>query len=426
MKFSGVTRFTLLLATRAAVLLQTCGKKIEKSWLLPYGSASFYETLERVLRRHPYYPLKVLIDADVDVKRDELPQGSFSARRQIITRQRAAHFQDSFLSASFAEKAPLGGWHVVHMGLSHQGWLQDIFEALQTRSENRMEPLSFFAAEAPHYAAHLALQQGGGWRFLNILTESTGLRQIVLRDRRPVFTRLQADIYPSMPQEVLTAKLAEHIRAGRDYLPRLGLAASAMCPVQLFVPAALKDIMVDDVQLYALDAPAPGIVPPEWAADIAWLAMAAAQNHSAMSVEPAWLRQRHHSFLSRKLAMIALLCFGSAGVYTGVSLLTKPATQEEITPPALMLPAEPEPRVEAPPAPPPAPPDMKLEAVIYNNPQDWAVWIDGQKYVPQSETGGAVTVVDVSPGEVLVRWQQGETAKEIPLTLKTAATGLVR
>jgi hypothetical protein len=62
------------------------------------------------------------------------------------------------------------------------------------------------------------------------------------------------------------------------------------------------------------------------------------------------------------------------------------------------------------------PPELKLEAVIYNSPQDWVVWINGEKHVP-GDVKNHLTMLDVSPQSVLVNWQDGKAQQRITLNL---------
>lgn len=422
MKFSGVTRFTLLLASRAAMLMQSCGKKAEKIWVLPYDGADFYDTLEKALARQAYYPLKIIIDAPLDIRRDDLPPAGAQTRKAIIERQRAAHFPDSFLSTSQLEKNKLGEWRVTHIGCADEPWLRDVLDHIKSHAENRMEPLAFFAAEWPHYARQVMPDAGHGWQFVNILTQSMGLRQIVLKDGVPVFTRLQEDTYPSLAQDQLKTRLAAHIKAGRDYLPRLGVAAIGAVPVKLFVPAFLKDMALDDIQLYALDTPQAALVQPEWAADVAWLSVAAAQDHASLPLNPVWLRQRSISSAMRQYASIVLLCFGCLGIFTGVSLLTK---QQKAEPPAAFV-VDPQLHSALPQPQPKAPPDLTLEAVLYHGSDDWVVWINGDKHAAHDAgKAAAFQLVDVTPQAVLVRWDDGVGGtRDIPLRLRKNVSGL--
>jgi hypothetical protein len=394
-----VTRFTLLLGARAAILMQSCGQNIEKSWILPYNSADFHSVLQQALRRYPHYPLKIVVDrVGLDVRRDALPPVSFMARQPLLQRQAAHHFPDALLRGSMSIKQENKSYQGLHAACPDETALRGYFEQINTLP-NPMEPLRLFPLEWASYAAQVSLLPQKGWVFANILTESLGLRQILLHDGVPVFTRLHEDSYPSLAQPVLQTRIAAHIRSTRHYLPRLNAAIPADMPARLYVPAFLKDfaeykeLQELQVQIYALEAPHASMVPPEWSADIAWMSTAARQKHAVLPIHPQWLKERRDSVMKRQIALWALIGFGSAGIYSGMTMLVNVGHKE----PPLMA-AEP---IAAAKAFEP-PPQLNLEAVLYNGPQDWAVWINGEKRMPGDDSG-AYKIVDVTPAEVRVQ-----------------------
>lgn len=430
MIFCGVTRFTLLLSPRAAVLMLTNGKEIETSWILPYDSAEFYDTLLNTLKRHPFYPLKIVVDStQLDVRMETLPPVSPWARKSIIERQRAHYFPKAQLetSLSFHDKAS-GKWHVLHAATPEEAWLQPIFDRLQ-QINNPIEPLSFFATEWFDFAGHVSVMPQKGWAFVNVLCESFGLRQLVLNNGKLVFTRSHPDCVPSMAKDELATRLAAHIKSTLDYLPRLDSGLAAITP-RLYVADYLKDIGQDaalsalNTQVIAIVSPKTAHVPPEWAADIAWLHVAAQEKHAALPMDTSWLRQMRDGSMKKQIAVWVLLAFGSAGIFSGMSILTgvgnsahvatAPVQITEPVKPVSMIAPEPE-------APLATPPALTLNAVIYNSPNDWVVWINGEKHVPGIEKNH-LTLLDVSPQHVSVHWQDGKAEQQMTLNLVPTQT----
>lgn len=395
-----ITRFTLLYGMRAAVLMQSSGRDIEKSWILPHASPDFFATLKQALRRHPHYPLKIIIDrAGLDIKADKLPPVNAMNRRSILERQSAHLFPNGLLRASRSLRQADGNLQALHTSCPDEAALRGFFEQINTLP-NPMEPLRLLPLEWESYASSASGMPQQGWAFVNILAEAVGLRQIVMQDGVPLFTRLHEDCTPSLPREVLIPRLAAHIRSTRDFLPRLDSVIPADLEARLYVPEFLKDISGLEsarVQIYALTNSHAALVPPEWAADIAILSSAARQKHAEAPVHPLWLKERRDSVLKRQIAMWVLMLFGGAGIYSGMSILTH-AGRKETPPPAQIAPVT-ELKKESRPA-------LKLDAVLYNGPEDWAVWINGEKHMP-GETGGAYKIVNVAPDGILVRWNSG-------------------
>ncbi|MBY0429109.1 MAG: hypothetical protein K2Q32_07810 [Alphaproteobacteria bacterium] len=430
MIFCGITRYTLLLSQRAAVLMLTNGKDIETSWILPYQSDSFYETLLGALKRHPFYPLKIIVDsAQLDVRSEALPPVSPWARKQIIERQRAHLFPKAQLETSSSYRDANGKWIVLHAATPEEAWLQPIFDRLQ-QIANPIEPLSFLATEWFDLAGQVSVMPQKGWAYINILGESFGLRQLVLRDGRVVFTRSHPDCVPSLSKDDLTLRIAEHIRSTLEYLPRLDSSIGPIAP-RLYVTQALSDLaevaslQVMKAQIITSASPKAAHVPPEWTADIAWLHVAAQEKDAAMPVDTTWLKQLRDGSMKRQIALWVLIFFGSAGIYSGMSILTNVDGGQVVRPapvPSLaMEPIKPVSVVEPPLA---TPPVLKLNAVIYNSPQDWVVWINGEKHVP-GDVKNNLTMVDVSPQSVLVHWQEGKAEQQMTLNLVPSSSQIV-
>ena len=396
-----ITRFTLLYGMRAAVLMQSAGKDIEKSWILPHASPDFFTTLKKALRGHPHYPLKIIIDrAGLDIKADALPPVSSMNRRNILERQSMHLFPNGLLRASRSVHQPDGGWRGVHTACPDEAALRGFFEQINTLP-NPMEPLRLLPLEWESYASSVAGMPRQKWAFVNVLTEAVGLRQIVLQDGVPIFTRLHDDCSPSMPRDELVSRLAAHIRLTRDFLPRLDATIPADLEARLYVPEFIKDLSGLEsarVQIYALTTSHAALVPPEWTADIAILCAAARQKHAEAPVHPLWLKQRRDSVFKRQIAMWVLTLFGCAGIYSGMAILTR-ANKPEAPPPAQIAPVS-----EVKPEPLPA---LKLDAVVYNGPEDWAVWINGEKHTPNEAGGGMYKIVNVAPDGILVHWNSG-------------------
>ncbi len=427
MIFCGVTRYTLLLSPRAAVLMLTNSKEIETSWILPYQSDSFYDTLLGALKRHPFYPLKIVVDsAQLDVRMETLPPVSPWARKQIIERQRAHLFPKAQLETSSSFKGANGKWMVLHATTPEEAWLQPIFDKLQ-QIANPIEPLSFLATEWFDYAGQVSVMPKKGWAFINLLGESFGLRQLILRDGKVVFTRSHPDCVPSLvnnglAKDELAARIAGHIRTTLDYLPRIDASIGAIAP-RLYVTEALNNLAnvpaltALQTQLITIASPKAAHVPAEWAADIAWLQVAAQEKDAAMPIDTSWLKQMRSGSMKRQIALWVLIFFGSAGIYSGMSILTNVDGGQSVhatpVPSLAMEPIKPVSMAEPPLV---TPPELKLNAVIYNNPQDWVVWINGEKHVP-GDIKNHLTMLDVSPQSVLVHWQDGKAEQRISLNL---------
>ncbi|NDE89573.1 MAG: hypothetical protein EB059_00320 [Alphaproteobacteria bacterium] len=422
MNFCGVTRFTLLLSPRAAVLMLVNSNDIETSWILPYNSPQFFETLLGALKRYPFYPLKIVVETtQLDIRMADLPPVSPWARKSIMQRQGAHYFPKAELeTARCVHDKTTGIWKAFYAASDEEPWLQAVFDRIR-HVMNPIEPLSFFATEWFDCAGQVSVMPKTGWAFVNVLCESFGLRQMVFKEGKLVFTRSHVECVPNLGIHELTPRIAAHIREMRDYLPRIDAALADVNP-RLYVADYLQDIGAEpsiaalNVQVIAIATPTVETVPPEWSADIAWLHVVARAKHAAMPIDPPWLRQRRDGGMKKQIALWVLIVFGGAGIFSGMSILTKvdePAAQVHSVPSLAMEPVKPMTKIEPPL---PVPPELKLDAVIYNSPQDWVVWINGEKHVP-GIIKNHLTLLDVSPQSVEVQWQNGKVEQQITLNL---------
>jgi hypothetical protein len=168
-------------------------------------------------------------------------------------------------------------------------------------------------------------------------------------------------------------------------------------------------------KMIVLDVPHKGAIPVEWESDIAWMAIAARQKYVVMPVMPPWLTQRHDFSWKRQVASWILLLLGCAGIYAGSNtLLPLYASQEKDT---AIINESPLQTVEA-------PASLKLDAIIYNGPADWAVWINGQKHAPDMKDA-ALKIIDINSKQVVVRWQNNQSIKDYILFIENGAQGAI-
>jgi hypothetical protein len=281
-----------------------------------------------------------------------------------------------------------------------------------------VEYLSFFAAEWADHATAANVPLARPWCIALILSEAMGLRQIVLKDGRPCFTRLHEDCAPGHGAATLGPQIAEHLRSTRDYLPRLEAGAPKQAPAMLFVPSCLESLSMHeelrslDCRVVALRSTHADLLPPEWEGDISWVSQVALQKLPLVPLMPFWMKERAASHRIRKVIALLLMGFGLAGIYIGSVIIFGKKPEP---PPA--------PVVDAPPALIPKAPELKLEALIYNGAADWSVWINGQKFTAVHPVANHLRITDISAESVSVRWEEGGQVKDYTLEARDTVGG---
>lgn len=143
-----------------------------------------------------------------------------------------------------------------------------------------------------------------------------------------------------------------------------------------------------------------------------------------MPMDTSWLRQMRDGSMKKQIAVWVLLAFGSAGIFSGMSILTGVGNSAHVANAPVQMTKPPKPVsmvVPEPEAPLATPPALTLNAVIYNSPNDWVVWINGEKHVPGTVTNH-LTMLDVSPQHVSVHWQDGKAEQQMTLNLVPTET----
>ncbi len=415
-----MTRYTLLLGTRASILMLTSGRDVETIWILPDHSDAWVETLLGALKGHPFYPLKIVVDsAQMDVRVETLPPVNPWARQQIIKRQRAHAFPKAQLEASSSFRDENGAWRALHAAIPEEVWSQRVFDTLQQVS-NPIEPLSFLATEWFDLAGHVNGVPQKGWAFINVLGESFGLRQLLLRDGKLMFTRSHTTCVPSLPKDELADRIASHIQSTQDYLPRMDVSLVGNVVPCLIVDEGLiglvehPDLAALQPRLVVQSIEQAENIPSQWVADIMWLYRAALKKYPVMPVDIDWLKQRRHGRMKNRVVLWGLVLLGCVGLSAGVWMLDRWNSLPMLQPAQVPLLAM---ELATPVEPPSTPaPTLKLEAVIYNSPQDWVVWINGEKH-DSGHTNDYLTVLEVSPQSVQVHWQNEKSELRTTLTL---------
>lgn len=410
--------FTLLLASRASLLLHHFSDTLEKAWIMPNDLAVMKKTLSEALLARPSAPISLLLDGEgLDLFVDSLPPASGWQRQKLMNRQCDFHFPNAPLagSAQIGKDGP-----VLHVALEAGAALQKTLDSVYGIG-NPSSAAGFYALECANTIAAMPNVPQHPLTLLLIAGEATGLRQILVKDGVPVFTRLHPECVPSMPASQFAKLVSEHVQSTRDYMPRLNLGADVQ--VQLFVPPICHALGSEPLlkntgaTLIVLEGPKSELVPPEWALDLALLSRIAAGGKRLVPFTPETQKSHGNRLVIRQDVSIVMFVFGVAGIAFGLNTLFGSSSLPPPPGEPLPLPAKAAPAAAIATVPPPAEPDapaLKLDAFIFNSPTDWAAWINGEKYTPDHMEGG-VTILDVKADAVHVRWQHGGKTKDFTL-----------
>ena len=61
--------------------------------------------------------------------------------------------------------------------------------------------------------------------------------------------------------------------------------------------------------------------------------------------------------------------------------------------------------------------DIRLGAILYYAPNDWTLWVRGERWTPDS-TSEDLRILSVTPNEVVVAWREDKDSEQKEITLK--------
>ncbi|HUY69190.1 MAG TPA: hypothetical protein VMV79_07805 [Alphaproteobacteria bacterium] len=202
------------------------------------GNEHGVNAIHALLARYPQVPVALLIDTlEQDFRIDTLPRLNPFDRAALIKRRLQQAFPDAFLRAHLVQ----GGGRVLLAGVGNNGPLSAWLQRLE-RPGAAAPRFALLPVEAADLAARLAPAENG-WSLLLSRQQAGGVRQIVARDGKLVFTRLT----PSVPPDAGTGEIAQSVvrdlRATLGYLGRLGLSDSRQLAAAILAPPFLHDAL---------------------------------------------------------------------------------------------------------------------------------------------------------------------------------------
>ena len=254
-----------------------------------------------------------------------------------------------------------------------------------------------------------------GWALMLSWHRTGGFRQIATRDGQLIFTRLTPPLAPDTSPAYLGSHLATDLHASLDYLGRLGLTDKSALRFVAILPHAMH------ATLTALHLPmrAQKTLTPFEAAKILRLPFAPAEDDpTADLLHAAWLvrQKRPRAPLPapnqrRAFKPVFLVLLVAALALSGT------LGWNFINPPPLPAPPALHPVEKQKPAPsqtaaPPEP--LHLDAILYTNPADWTVWLQGAPWTPDTNRPD-LHIIAVTPDSVKLSRTTPTDSQEITL-----------
>ncbi len=228
----GRRRYVIVIGDDGAVMSHVVGRSVRKRLYAPGPTSDAARTMIATLREEPNTAVYVLIDVlEQHYREVDIPNVSPLDRPKIIRRKLALAFPDDPLTGSMPTMAEEGATEKrsLFVGVPRHKELE-LWINMLTAAGNPVDGISLLPVEAVRLAETLrstapkAEDQQRQWRLLLSRQRTGGFRQVIIQNRKLVFTRLT----PSLPSDVPTAEVVENIErefaSTVSYLRRLSFS----------------------------------------------------------------------------------------------------------------------------------------------------------------------------------------------------------
>lgn len=423
--------FILIVGDDGALLIPPMGIRM-KSSLFARGHGEGQATVIRdALKKYPRRPVLILADTLAqEYKRETLPPVGMLDKRKLLARRLKQQFPDAELSAAL----PLGKNSALLACLHDEGaiafWRDNLVNLKNPSGHMALLPL-----ESAGMVSRLVPAAAKGWAMLISWQRTGGFRQIVTYNGELILARLTSPLPITTSAPFVTATLALDIQASLDYLARHGLTdyqtmrLVAILPEHMHAAIAAARIPVGAVAAFTPHKAAKRLglpfapLPDDHAGDALHAAWLMRRNRPLATVMKSETRKIRQAAIVGKLRVAAaILALSLVMGITAWQVYAPPPTTPDLPvvlnnplPPA---PKPPEPETAKTEAVNPAPltDAISLGAVMYAGINDWAVWLQNERWTPQTNRPN-LHIIAVSPDEVKlsITATAGSAAKEITL-----------
>jgi len=242
-------RFVLILGDEGAILVYMHGVKVVRRLFAPSPQPQHSEAIVELIRTSPRVPLYLLVDViDQQFVRQTFPPVSTFSVSGLVKRRLARDFQPDDLKGSISlgrDKAGRKEWHYLMVALGKtplvSAWLDLIIEL-----PNELMGVYLLPVEATNYLAliHQAKEQKDlqPWQLLVTHNKVSGFRQVVVRDGKVAFTRVNQAIDETVAA-VIAGNIEQEVINTLEYLKRLGFQENKQLDAIVIVAQDVKELL---------------------------------------------------------------------------------------------------------------------------------------------------------------------------------------
>jgi len=251
-KFGPTSKFVLFVGDEGAILVYIKDNTVQNRQFVSDGNAENLKELEESLAQDVKAPLLLVIDnMDQSYVQQTLPPVSPLSINKLIKRRLDRDFGANDIKGAIMlgrEKTGRKDWNFLMVALEKSPQLS-IWIDFVSGLPNRFQGIYLVATEAEIIVKNLehamgVSKEGTGseWKFFISHNKVGGVRQVVLRNGRLIFTRMAQPIGESSP-EVIAGNIEQEILSTMEYIRRLSFNPQSGLDIYIVVSSALKPLI---------------------------------------------------------------------------------------------------------------------------------------------------------------------------------------
>ncbi len=230
---SSGAKYGLIIGDEGSILIYIVGKEVQSRNFIAHASVDNLKEFEAILAKNKKAPVYMVIDSmDQSFVQQSLPPISSLGVKKLIKRRLDRDLGDNVIKGYVLLERDVSGrrdWNFLMVSLENSPHLKLWFEFIE-KIDNRLVGIYLLSVEVEHIVKNIDLaigapkkdkaHPGSRWKFFVTHNKVGGVRQVILRDGRIIFTRLTQPVGEVTP-EVIAGNIEQEMSSTIEYMKRL-------------------------------------------------------------------------------------------------------------------------------------------------------------------------------------------------------------